>query len=306
MRNSYLSNGVCVSCPQNSYSPKGSTSLNSCTKCPDGLYLAHRLGSECSISESYEKITSSKGWRLWAPKEHTSSGWAWDIKEIEYYSTTDCTDKIPNSLGTAFDSGNAGGGWTATEAFGGSWTWGGRRDGNDLFYIGMNYLSEVQLKCVKFFNAAWNDKGASEIRIQAYDEATETWTNAFIAKNLNTAADGVNEIPIIYADTPATSSPSDSPPATSSPSDSPPAISSPSDSPSSVPSSLDTCKCDEAELCGMEDTCKAKKCKKCNYNKKVCCVTREQIVAGQCKKAKCVKPFQCKQWEGDVIYQCQK
>ena len=109
MRNSYLSSGACVKCPPNRISAEGSTSVDQCTRCPGGTNLTHELGITCAVSTTYRQIASSKGWRLWTTDYHSHLDWIWNVQELEYFESIDCTGiKIPNT-GTAVDSGNAGG-----------------------------------------------------------------------------------------------------------------------------------------------------------------------------------------------------
>ena len=166
MRNSYLENDSCTKCPSNSHAPQGSTTASSCTSCIDGFTLTHELDSECSVSQDYKKITSSIGWRVWTTDKHTDLWYSWDISEIEFYETIDCSGEIISNSDTYVESGSAHSYYGPHQAFGGDGIWGGRRDSDNLFYIGMMYDSEVQLKCVKLFIADSN-KWTSEVRIQA-------------------------------------------------------------------------------------------------------------------------------------------
>ena len=166
LHNSYMSGDTCTKCPANSISPKGSTSESDCVKCLWGYELSHEMDTECALSESYEEIVSSKGWRIWATNFHTQLWWNWEVDEIELYSNIDCTNLIPNDSGTVIDSGNAGSYWAPEKAFGQSGIWGGRRDSNDLFYIGKMFDSDVELRCVKILNRSAG-AAVNEIRVQA-------------------------------------------------------------------------------------------------------------------------------------------
>jgi len=180
--NSYLSNGVCVQCPNNGISVKGSTSLSDCEPCPGGTYLENPLSAACTISEDYQEITSSKGWRLWAHETHTVSGWAWDVKNLELYSSGDCSGSKIVSDGTPFDSGNADSTyWGPERAFNGG-VWGGRQDEFNHFYIGMMFNSAKVVRCVKYTN--FGDKPAIEVRVQAFNNIDEVWENAYIKRTL--------------------------------------------------------------------------------------------------------------------------
>merc|ERR1711971_1471416 len=182
---------------------------SSCTSCIEGFTLTHELDSECSVSQDYKKITSSKGWRVWTTNTQTDSWHSWDVLEIEFYDTIDCSGEIiPNSDEYSV-SGSANSYYGPHQAFGGDGLWGGRRDSDDLFYIGMMYDSEVQLKCVKLFISDSN-KWTSEVRIQAYNESENSWENAWIEKNLN-STETVNVIPLLYSPSSRTFMPSSRP-----------------------------------------------------------------------------------------------
>jgi len=193
--NSYLSNGVCAQCPSNQISLQGSTSLSDCEPCPGGTYLENPLSAACTISEDYQEITSSKGWRLWAHESHTVSGWAWDVEQLEFYSSDDCSGSKVASDGTPLDSGNAGSGWGPDRAFNNG-PWGGREDEFNHFYIGMMFNSAKLVRCIKFTN--FGDKPAIEVRVQAYNDIDKVWENAYIKKDLDLNTGATNVIPLDY------------------------------------------------------------------------------------------------------------
>jgi hypothetical protein len=208
LHNSYMLDGTCQKCPNDKVSPAGSTALSDCVPCPDGTFLEYPLSPSCSISEVYKTITSSQGWRVWADSSHTTSGWAWDIKHIKFYSSSTCSGTPIDNDGTAFDSGNAGGGWGPQNAFQTSNAWGGRSDANDHFYVGMTFNSPREVRCVEILTLG--DKSATEVRIQAYNSTTESWENAFIAKNFDSSSGATNTIPLQATESP-TSSPTSPP-----------------------------------------------------------------------------------------------
>jgi hypothetical protein len=214
LHNSYMSDGTCIQCPDDGISPAGSTAESDCVPCPDGTFLEHPLSPSCSISEEYKSISSSQGWRIWAHSSHTTAGWAWDIKEIKFYSSLLCSGSPIVNDGTAFDSGNANSSWGPGNAFQSSGTWGGRPDANDHFYVGMTFSSIKEVRCVEIVTSG--DKSATEVRIQAYNSTNDTWENAFIAKNLDSTSGATNTIPLQEIE-----SPSGSPSTSNAPSDRP-------------------------------------------------------------------------------------
>ena len=183
LTNQYLSNNKCVQCPNNFRSSEGSTSISDCEKCPDGTSLQHPLSKQCTVDESFEEITEATGWRIWAPDYDTSAGWAWDVAELEFYDNFDCTGTpIDSSEGSLIESGNAGGGWTAGNAFDGytGSAWGGRPDSDGLFYLGLNFGQKLkQVLCVKLYK---RDKYVINVRVQAYKNGI--WKNAWIENDL--------------------------------------------------------------------------------------------------------------------------
>ena len=105
-------------------------------------------------------------WRIWTTPQHIPDvDWAWDVQELEFYDNIGCTGtKISTNTGTPIDSGNAGSGWAAINAFSGG-AWGGRPNQNGVFYVGMDFQEVVTVKCINIQNT--NGKAANEIRIQA-------------------------------------------------------------------------------------------------------------------------------------------
>jgi len=187
---------------------------DNCEKCPGGLQF---LISTCIISESIKEITSSKKWRIWTPGYHTLRGWLWDVFDLEFYSNLDCTGMKYND-GSPIDSGNAGGGWNPAKAFDANdrSAWGGRSDADELFWIGMEFGSEKDVKCVSILDNP--DNGVSELRIQAWEEDTSTWQNVKIVKDYQSGVR--NNLSLDFTDfTSPTASPTNSP--SESPSESP-------------------------------------------------------------------------------------
>mmetsp|Transcript_4715 Transcript_4715/g.5407 ORF Transcript_4715/g.5407 Transcript_4715/m.5407 type:complete len:557 (-) Transcript_4715:154-1824(-) len=200
--NQYLNNnGQCIQCPNGGTSVAGSTSLNDCTECPGGTVLSHPRLSGCVALESYDQITSGTGWRIWAPDYDTYSGWVWDVKELEFYDNLSCSGS-PITGGNAIDSGNAGAGWSADNAFNGrGGTWGGRSDGNDIFYIGLRFGSTSKtVRCLKLYQT--DTHVALEVRVQVFKN--ERWTNAWIASGLTS---DLNTISLDYSSAPTPPTP---------------------------------------------------------------------------------------------------
>jgi len=205
LQNTYLSNGECEQCPDNGWSDPGSTSVASCEQCPGGTYLSNSQ-AECSLSTEYSPVSSSKGWRLWTTTFHMYVDWSWDVEEIEFFANTECSGFPIDNSGEPIDSGNAGSGYDAAQAFGGGGFWGGRGDRSDLFWIGMMYDTGIQVQCVKLHNAG-EDRSTSELRVQAYNEVNGAWENVWIEGNL----DGALDVNIISLDYQSTGSPTESP-----------------------------------------------------------------------------------------------
>merc|ERR1712232_104334 len=216
MRNSYLSaTGECESCPSNHLSSPGSTSISDCTKCPTGMYLSHPYALWCTEKRSFQKITSSAGWRIWASPSNLEEDWAWDVDELEFYSNLDCTgNKIPTN-GTPVDSSNAVSGWGPDNAFG-EWMWGGRPDSGGVFWIGMLFPSTTSVKCVRIKNSEWG-KAAYRIQIQAFDANLNEWEDAWIARDLDISNSAWNTVSMDYPSADDNPTPTPNSPPTSSP-----------------------------------------------------------------------------------------
>lgn len=234
--NQYLSNDECVQCPPNSISAFGSISSSACVPCPEGTELQYPTSQVCAQTNTYEKIESATKWRLWAPYFDTSVGWGLDIPEIELYESIDCTgSSIDTSTASAIDSGNAGDGWGASNAFDGdmSSVWGGRFDSNYIYYIGIDFGNTLQtVRCMKYYRGD-SDKFLLNVRVQAYVDGQ--WKNAWIETNLEKDK-AFNIISLVSPTSSPTASPTSSP--TASPTVSP--TSSPTASPTSSPTASPT------------------------------------------------------------------
>jgi len=169
---------------------------NNCKTCPGGLYF---LISACILSESFKEIETSKKWRIWTPGFQTKRGWVWDVYDLKFYSNTDCTGEIFNG-GNPIDSGNAGRGWAPSSAFDSSdgSAWGGRSDADNLFWLGMTFSNSMPVKCVSLLDNGTN--GVRQLRVQAWENDTNTWQNVMIVENYNSGQR--NNIPLEYVTTP--------------------------------------------------------------------------------------------------------
>jgi len=164
---------------------------------------------------------SSISWRIWSHPNDlvVNGGWAWDVAEIEFYSDVDCSagNMVPNNLANPIESGNAGFGWEASNAFGGAWSWGGRPDDDGMFWIGMMYDEPVTVKCIRVMNDV--DKPTKEFQIQALNQSDELWDIVSRATDLDTSSNAWNKISIKFDDVSPTTMPTRLP--TSSPTTSP-------------------------------------------------------------------------------------
>ena len=203
MRNQYLSNGACIQCPGDTWSNVGSISAQSCNKCPPGTFLAHPRASDCALSVEYKTIWSSKGWRVWSNGFHLDYwGKWWKLEQVEFYGDVACTETIDTSNGAAIDSAHYGNSasWDADNAFGGG-VWLGWPDSDGLTWVGMKFPAEVQVQCLKVF--AGDNFKSTELRVQAYNEAEDTWENAWIEKTLDQTDNAIHTIPLFYGAVPS-------------------------------------------------------------------------------------------------------
>ena len=172
--------------------------------------LATLFVAEVNGFESFVEITSSTAWRIFSPSSDLNSGWNWDIPELKLFDNLECSGSpVDTSQGTPIDSAHAGGGWVPGNAFDNSnWSaWGGRPDSNDNFWLGIEFNSKVEVRCIKLYQGtpAYSDK----IRIQAKDDEG-IWQDAWIEELGPPAEDGdVSIIPINY--NPPTSAPTKKP-----------------------------------------------------------------------------------------------
>lgn len=236
--NQYLDSaeGTCVQCPANQFAEAGSTSIADCTTCPAGTILAHPQATGCSLNSDYDEITSATGWRIWAPDYMTDAGWKWDVEELEFFDNVDCLGSpIDPSAGTAIDSANAGGGWGPENAFG-SWIWGGRANSDGVFYLGKDFGSTTQVvRCIKLYQVTAS--GATEVRVQAYDDQEDGWVNAWIETDIDSTL-AVNVIRLEYSSVTAAPNATPTSQPTKGPTDAP--VETPIVSPSASPTALST------------------------------------------------------------------
>lgn len=185
--------GRCKSCPAGSVSPVGSTSIDDCLACGDGLVPNHPTATECAISnDSDPSITTAAAWRIWTPSLLIDDGWRWDVNEIRFHSFLDCSPEslVDTSMGTAIDSANAGEGYTPENAFGLDGSWGGRSDDKGVFWLGMDFGSVVTVKCLIVDQPT--DVGAVELTVQARQAGSAAWRNVWVVSDL---VGGENELP---------------------------------------------------------------------------------------------------------------
>lgn len=153
-----------------------STSISE-SYCPGGFELVNLT---CTISETFEGIKSSKQWRIWAAENHSDNGW--DINDLAFYDNHNCTGS-QLSDGRPIESGHYIN-YVPSLAFDGniSTYWGGRGDNDNLYWLGMEYNISREVSCISILDT--DDRGVSELRVQAWQNSTATWQNAMIVKGL--------------------------------------------------------------------------------------------------------------------------
>ena len=196
--NQYKSNGKCLRCPDHTpRSSAGSTKLSDCFGCGAGLSLPHPLATSCTISETFLPISSSNGWRVWAPDFHTINPDRWGMKKIEFYSDDECDGTPLNMNGEAIDSDNYGNG--PDSAFNDNTdVWTGKKDSTGAFWIGMRFDNKRTVKCVKLKSTA---NSVREVRVQAL--LNNVWNNVWIQKDLDTTGSAEVFLSMIHPPTSA-------------------------------------------------------------------------------------------------------
>ena len=199
-QNQYNSNNECWNCPANHLAPPGSTDITDCQKCLDGYGVAEPNATECTISEEYDlTIAAASGWRIWAPSTLSTLWSVVQVKNMKMYPTSDCTgtEVVSSSTNVTYlDSGNAGSSWGPHKAFQESGTWEGRRDADKLFYLGVEFIEDVSVQCMRI---QFGTNYMKEIRVQAFDEIEQEWQNVWIQKNVM-LTDGVIEFGWVAVD----------------------------------------------------------------------------------------------------------
>jgi Hint module len=208
-RNQYLDSaqGQCLECPIGFVSPVNSTSINNCTSfASDGLAIEHPRTDKIVLSREYfPGMGVAKEWRLFTFSSLvTPKGWSnWNVDYMSFYTSIDCTpeSKINTTNGIAFSSGFYDNNtyWGPSKAFDdGKSIWLGKRSINGYYWIGMNFTTEVSIKCVQFFQD--NSTTASELRLQAKPTGKTNWVNIWVANNLLA---GNNTFSVLSSPTPA-------------------------------------------------------------------------------------------------------
>jgi len=126
------------------------------------IVLAVEAGSDDSVL--YDIVTAEK-WRIWT-KDLPG---VWDVSDLSFYGNANCAG-AEFDTGTPISSGyGQNGAFGPENAFDTSETsvWGGRWDVNRHFWIGMDYHSLKEVRCISFLDKAKN--GATEFRIQAWE-----------------------------------------------------------------------------------------------------------------------------------------
>ena len=184
LQNQYRSDNSCVQCPDNNIAPPGSTDISNCSKCLDGFTVPDPQAKKCALSEDFdESITSSNGWRIWAPAELSTKPISVRVNNMKMYSTSDCTgNEVVIDLAdvTLVHSGSAPKN-TPDKAFQDKDRWGGKPDDDGLFYLGVMFNQHVTVRCMRI---SFGNKYMTEIRVQAFIESEDKWENVHIEKNV--------------------------------------------------------------------------------------------------------------------------
>ncbi len=180
--NQYKSFDKCVKCPDlTPRSNEGTNSVDKCFRCDPGLSLPHPLSTTCAISDKILSISSSKGWRVWAPDFHAVNPDRWELSKIEFYSDFTCSGSFIEPVGEAIDSGNYGSG--PEGAFLAADVWDGKKDNTGVFWVGMKFDENKLVQCVKVIST---ENSVKEIRVQAL--RADGWYNTWIQKELDTTS----------------------------------------------------------------------------------------------------------------------
>jgi hypothetical protein len=84
--------GRCKNYPVGPVSPVGSTKIADCVVCGVGLVPIHKTSTECFTSNAIDSsIATATAWRIRTPALLTKEGWKWDVNEIRFYSSADCS-----------------------------------------------------------------------------------------------------------------------------------------------------------------------------------------------------------------------
>lgn len=130
-------------------------------------------------------IFQAREWRVYAPRPWIRGGEVWDISEVAFYSSDNCAEnsRLDTSRARAVSSGIAGFGYGAHHAFdrNSGTIWGGRGNREGHFFVGLDFLSPVTVKCVKVTQTG----NAINFNVQARQRPTSgnCWENVKTVTN---------------------------------------------------------------------------------------------------------------------------
>jgi len=138
------------------------------------------------IEQDTVQTSGSTGWRVWADEDMTLRGWLWDVSDLRFYESQDCTGEYYNK-GDPIDSGNAGGSWGPERAFDEDMRtgWGGRGIGNPAeFWVGMDFGEETKnVRCVSILDRSI-ENGAKSLVVQKRESSGNEWIDVITFSDL--------------------------------------------------------------------------------------------------------------------------
>merc|ERR1711865_126620 len=145
-------------------------------------------GCSCTSSTPSLPTPEGTGWRVSAST--SSSGWAWDVRSIMFVTASG--ELSPSNAGcTAIDSGNAGN--APESAFSNRGKWGGRKNDEGVFYLGLQCDSSQKVIAVQIKQRNNGQHYATTIAVEQQLYSGGGWSTLGTAE-LNAQVSGLQTI----------------------------------------------------------------------------------------------------------------
>ena len=155
-----------------------------------------RYSYELPSSLQLDQPQFSTSWRIFTTEEETQSPCLWDVYEMKFYASSDCSsDEISTVGGTAFSSGHQSYS-DSSYAFQPSPIWSGLCYNGD-YWLGMEFSEKVEVRCITVQNDNYHK--VNSLKVQKQIPSTGLWETVAIQEDMNTGNRAINRIEIPYS-----------------------------------------------------------------------------------------------------------